>query len=1859
MESTRSAVAFGVAINEDSVDIYDDLDLNHSKSLERFSPNSQQLKESMDLYEEIVTEEQQDKESSHTELQSRFQAAQHQIKELHRRLQKMEIENTGLNTENTHLKKNISALLRTARQEIMRKDAVIQRLNQSSGKVHYHHSRANNLHDQNSSSKANTISMRGIPESTTPSPLLHTSPRVSSSSRDSHPPKVPPRPPRRESPSPNRKANTSCTETRHSKGPTSGHGLVPEKRNEHCISNSLISSSTRHHGSDQHKTKDREKQCQKRFDTTDKKYGTSSAPRRDRYSVEKDRPHKSDKDTGRRYESRICKTRDNKNVDGYHRSERSKSPPFEKSHAIGSSDAYKARTGEKRHKTPSLDSQHSTHLRGTEDYSRHREKIILKHSGSQREHSDSKDQKRSSLNRQAENYSDFPKEMQRDKLSKDYQWKEDRQHEEMTSSHRRTSSSERSRRAENRPSEESHNLKRNTIYKERQGKTGKTSAKEPVEENGQNSKLCFMETLNLTLSPIKKTVPNNTIQEGLTALHHIFQNGPHDGLQSDLHARDQIDGNELKGTEKLLSDSVDSPTSKKLQVNDVQEKDTSDHETRLDTQQAEGNSIQAISSCQSIDSAANRMSTHHNPKAQGNTSRKRKDRKDDIKAKFRPDVQLDSHEQPDETEFNNLYGNVTGKQPSSSLQKVDSGRNKYQRAAVAQCAASSEKNSKGRVLGTKAPDKVMEYAVTPKHIFLPEDIEANPGAQQTYLIISQDSLPGVNPPLFSSPTNEDTHCAQDDFRDTDAVSSTINVELGPQQEVSLPEAINFFMKRDNGGSLSPVTDPSTSIGVSKVSSTTEEIVPPKNSCEFTVSPKKKSSEKTPEKNVELSISMPLLHDEDSMMRMLCHLKRIPDAISPLRSPIHLMKTSRHCVLGKPGHVKSLQKEFSNTADDANAKKVDLNKENKYPGCPLKHDKQDTDDKLSEMPSNPSDTELEEAGISSGSEEAQSSLNSGKRVKVEEKRRNKANLLKRKSEATSLASKEKTTIASVSTQSPRNKTACPKSAKASFSTIEEVMEMFTSLRSEIRKKYMKLHKTFPKKIFFSVMEHSRESLMQFVDGAHFGQICCQAVELKSKLKILIVSVFNKVADNGIVKRIFDQQAVDLKQKLWAFVDDQVEFLLKDVYMTLKSLCRPAKTLPEENMSSDTERLLRLPREKMQTRKDTKGALSSVKHIKPCAAPHQTGLGSKGKDIRISPTGNEKRHGHKHNYGNIDPGVDCTPQKSPVSEKHKMASLVASQSTSMLEKSDFELLTEQQATSLTFNLVRDSQMGEIFKCLLQGSDLLETNAMIGEGTSWALCTPKKNGERLISITTPNKFESPSKFLSPTKFDTPSKLIATWSSILPRDMSPPSKNRDRPNPALFDESCLLEVPSENQATLHSSCLSQRNYSILDEDLAVSLTIPSPLKSDSHLSFLQPSGLHVVSTPDSVISAHISEDALLDGEDATVQDIHLALDTDNSSLGSSNSVASPAALNTFVLKPELPMQALVMEKSNDHFIVKIRQGNIQTGLNVPTDETLVQTRTEEAYRGEDMAARERQGKYLFNEMHKYAHPCSLSDLSEDPVTCQDVSSEIGFTEDHFRLKKQPPLFDHLSTTSEGCATKNLNKGASPKATFKIATYKETFLEHTLGVKLMKDENPNPTFDMEKHSPDPLCPSETNPPESQNSTSPYTRTEQGNSESSEIIQTSQEMSKCSYMQSEMETSKSDRIAEDTSTATGESKKDRPKSEKRKKHQEPSKAKRPRKDEENTMEDNASSSKNDVKSKSLPSSPHSLSARNVIKKRGALVMTWTRDEDRAILVDLKTKGASRKTFAALSDKLKKPSEEIAQRFYQLMKLFKKHGNTNA
>lgn len=942
-------------------------------------------------------------------------------------------------------------------------------------------------------------------------------------------------------------------------------------------------------------------------------------------------------------------------------------------------------------------------------------------------------------------------------------------------------------------------------------------------------------------------------------------------------------------------------------------------------------------------------------------------------------------------------------------------------------------------------------------------------------------------------------------------------------------------------------------------------------------------------------------------------------------------------------------DFSNTAVDVNSKKLDINKENKYPGSPPSSDMQKVVDKATDHLSSLSDTELEEGEILSESEEAapDSPVPTTKRAKLSPPVRSKPShktVLKRKSEEWRLVSKETT-----STRSPKSrfKTVCPAATKASFSNIDEIMETFRLVRSEIRKKYMKLHKTFPKKSFYGMMDNFQESFLEFVDGAQFGQICTQAGELKSKLKKLIASVFSKVSNNGIVKRIFEQQATDLKQRLWDFVDVQVDYLFKDIHTTLKSLCKPVRTQAKEMRPNGNENMSRQPSVKKPQcqQKEVPSVATSLSRIATSAVvPYRTGLGSRGKDIRIT---------HVEKATIVDPCpaetqktqtvVDILPSnKIPLTpEKNNMVSLIVSQNASLIDKTDFEILTEQQASSLTFNLVRDSQMGEIFKCLLQGSDLLETSGITEDSTAWPLSTPRKDRERLISITTPTKFDSPSKLLSPNKFDTPSKLIATWSSISPRKMSSlRSKDPVPLNPALFDESCLLEVPSENRLLLQSSMPPQKSYSILAEDLAVSLTVPSPLKSDSHLSFLQPSSMHIMSTPDSVISAHISEDALLDGEDATEQDIHLTLDTDNSSCDSSSSVVSVACTTSFMFQPDKPMQALVMEKSNDHFIVKIRQA-ATADVTLTADDSLSTT-----LREEDMAKethKESQAKaVLLNKLQNGnspsdAVPSVLSDFAESSGICQAItSSDICLSQDKSLTLTKDPSYQKEDTSTQQSTSKVCFSAESQCLKNKPETY---FLENGLhtgqraqsshsvcmqiskitnekGVTLATDEKPTDTHhgeeDMQTQESSLKAPiSASNTVVSVNN--PH--------QPGESCQSSKNLlSQCSDLErEETEASESERsliIAEDMSSTLETDQRGCDKGRKRKKHREKSKAKRCRKVEEEVERTEAIVTKkdnNESNSSPAPLSPNSLSAKNVVRKKGEVVIAWTRSVADSIL----------------------------------------------
>lgn len=879
------------------------------------------------------------------------------------------------------------------------------------------------------------------------------------------------------------------------------------------------------------------------------------------------------------------------------------------------------------------------------------------------------------------------------------------------------------------------------------------------------------------------------------------------------------------------------------------------------------------------------------------------------------------------------------------------------------------------------------------------------------------------------------------------------------------------------------------------------------------------------------------------------------------------------------------------------------------------------DKVSELHSNLSDTDLEEGEILSESDEtaANSPVPPTKRAKLAQPVRNKPSprtLLNRTSKEKCAAAKE-TNEAPDASSSPKSrfKKVCLAASKSNFSTTEDVMETFRLVRAEIRKKYMKLHKTFPKKSFYGVMNNFRESFLEFVDGANFGQLSSQQGELKSKMKKLIVTLFGKLSNNGIVKRIFEQQAGDLKQKLWDFVDVQVEYLLRDIDATLKSLCKAASSPSDDNRTCGKEKVSRQPPvTKPQCHpKESQSLLSNPNRTKHCpVAPYKTGLGSRGKDIRIT-LADKDRDVDRCPAGSANAqttvGLNHPKDTPSTSEKNNTSSLVASQNGSFLDKTDFELLTEQQASSLTFNLVRDTQMGEIFKCLLQGSDLLESNSTNGDNTTWSLGTPRKDGDRFI-LSTPTKFDSPSKLFSPSKFDTPSKLIAAWSTISPRKISSPqSKNQVPLNPALFDESCLLELPSENRALA-----SQKSYSILAEDLAVSLTIPSPLKSDSHLSFLQPSSMRAMSTPDSVISAHISEDALLDGEDATEQDIHLALDTDNSSCGSSSSVASETLATPFMFKPDLPMQALVMERSNDHFIVKIRQATAAADTTITADDSLSKTLTEEGEQHSKDCKTKKDSPVLSDKsrstpLNTVPVESETAILPTGSGICKTATSDINLTvRENSTLTKEAP---HKESTRQNTSNISLSEDSrqvskSLKSLAEITPSDSVSSDKSSGQITNAASRPNILSDqstgqtphnenMATHQSSPIAnfsKSANSPHHTPTSTQP---SQVPHSQSVEKDGASSEKGLSNAKKDAGSTPESDR----TECSKGS---------KRKKHQEKSKAKRLRKEEEMSTEKDGSSSKSDGECKSTPTSPSSssLSAKNVIKKKGEVVVSWTR-----------------------------------------------------
>ncbi|KAK5904016.1 hypothetical protein CgunFtcFv8_007744 [Champsocephalus gunnari] len=2045
--------------NEDSVDIYDGLDLSFNNNAVNPSPNASRLKESLDLYEEMVTEEQQSRESSYSELKSRFQAAQNQIRELRRRVEQMEIQNTGVNTENGRLKKNICALLQTARLEVIRKDAEIQRLNQLSVKGHHHQqSHRNDIRDQISSSQTSTGSSKSRPPRPPPSSLQHPRPPPSSlqppppspsnlqpppqppslqpppqppslqpppqppslqpprpppsnlqppppspsnlqpppqppslqpprpppsslqppppppsnlqppppqppslqpprpppSSLQPPPPPPsnlkppPPQPPSLQPPPPSSNLQPPPPQPSNLQPPPpppsslqppppppfslqpppppppsslqppppppsslqppppppSGlqppppppssvqpppppppslsplpppssiphpplptvhpgedqppGGSPPPDRKESDSSTyqpsgsskkSSCSSSSQGRRSDKHKSKHREGTFPslRLSDSTEKRHRNGSDPNRDSSAPDKNR---SLKDSGRRH--------------GHHRSDRLKSPPLVS--AITCDDK-KGRGRERRKDTAKTsDSERIAAHSSKEGHSRDHK---INKTTDERRNSDSRDRKKSSSNQPPER-SESSKERGGDRSSKD---KKDRRHgNKISRTLKRSIPTETCRERENVRSDQG---KVEVISQGSQEKTHealKTPSGEPSvpekgsgEENSPNRKLCFMETLNLTLSPIKK--PLMPFTQGKGVEHSPDDESSQPDIE-DMCVIDEVNSSELEtGLEDFAEPSFDSPKTPRAKKipktcddpKDVQEKSRHQSESPAAHQQLEDNVSQTSSA------HSQRPETERNLPATSPESTSLKAA--DVSGKRENKSKLVSRTQkhgcgpvwPVEAANKGHTGHSSSQRIPPIVDVIGSS---VELKCISPTSALQKRLPVDSVGEDEASSPTTENPEVPDKAFL----EVSP------IILPQDSQRRLCPP--DSLPKKAACC---DVAKS-AVSSTITLESLPQEGLSLPEAIFVLTQRheDSSDSSSVAAEPSSSTGciaVARVSSTTEEPAGPQRHSHLFTPKKIFSPAKSRDNKVQPSSSMPLLHDEDSMMHTLSNLKTIPDAISPLRSPIRITKRNHIHLLSKPGHVKSLQKDFFSTAVAESSKKLDVNKENKYPGSPANHDTQSSVDKVSDPPSSVSDTDLEEGEILSESEEAATdspapaNKKSAKSMRPVRNNASPQSLLKRKAGESCVVSKKAIETVDISTRSPKSrfKTVCPAATKASFSTVEEVMETFKVVRAEIRKKYMKLHKTFPKKSFYGVMENFQESFLEFVEGAHLGQICSQPVELKSNMKTLITSVFSKLLNNGIVKRIFEQQAVDLKQRLWDFVNVQVDFLFKDIHTTLKSLCNQRAQADDKKPAGNKKGPEQPPVKKQRHQLDAQSSPTSLNRIMPSpVVPYRTGLGSRGKDIRITQEGKDGSV-HPHPTHTQTVSIYCPPKKIPSTpEKSSISSLLVPPNGSLLDKTDFELLTEQQASSLTFNLVRDSQMGEIFKCLLQGSDLLESSGVTGDNTVWSLSTPRKDGERLLSITTPTKYDSPSKLHSPNKFGTPSKLFATWSSLSPRKMSSPhSKGRIHLNPALFDESCMLEVPSDSRS-------SHRSYSILAEDLAVSLTIPSPLKSDSHLSFLQPSSMRLMSTPESVISAHISEDALLEEEDASEQDIHLALDTDNSSCDSS---CSDVLATPFLFKPDLPMQALVMEKSNDHFIVKIRPATSGADTTI-TEDSFSHTLIEEDQQQEDVKTKDGQEMAILSDKSWNHPPSNASSENSPPGICQanteaaihpSQEQSLTLTNDSYHKKDLPP--QNPLEDSRKLSEKNRTE-ATPSDSFpKGAQRSEHFFRHIdqatgreeVSLTADDDDESNQTHHGETSMTTQQSPSKALSSKSQNKTrcsETVLSDHSSPARSSETNQGSQESASHVSDSGTDATEESETSVTIAEEAPEKGRRDLNRGSKRKKHQEKSMAKRLRKQDEGSSEEMESLGKtDDGESRASPAalSPNSLYAKNVIRKRGEVVVAWTRDEDRAILIALKTRGASRDTFSVLSEKLNKPSAQIANRFNQLMKLFKK------
>ncbi|XP_054018558.1 CASP8-associated protein 2 [Dryobates pubescens] len=888
-----------------------------------------------------------------------------------------------------------------------------------------------------------------------------------------------------------------------------------------------------------------------------------------------------------------------------------------------------------------------------------------------------------------------------------------------------------------------------------------------------------------------------------------------------------------------------------------------------------------------------------------------------------------------------------------------------------------------------------------------------------------------------------------------------------------------------------------------------------------------------------------------------------------------------------------------------------------------------------------------------------------------------------------------------------------------SNVQEVMQMLRAIRKQMRKNYMKFKVHFPVQHFHRIIESGIINFTSLIKCLNFSKMSTLGETLKLNICGIIESKLKQIKKHAIVDRLFEQQVSDMKKQLWKFVDEQLDYIFEKIRRMIIKLC-DVGNVRKESEEGKFEKAGK-QKHKIHHKNDVQRSRKKSLKARP-QKPEEYILSKQIVDSQqpkchleknktdapkaaftkclnsIDNTRNSQTKVHLSKENHLQGTL--TPLKGAKYEKDRF------QLSRDASKSDlsYELLTEQQASSLTFNLVSDAQMGEIFKSLLQGSDLLEKNGGNVDRHEWEFRTPEK--QFLDSHKCKGNAAGLAQEIVPKEACMDSRPVEdiNWPIVSPlRAPSLGARLQLPVDPDVLDESCMFDVPTNAASCKEDECNLQKSKSfvssILLEDLAVSLTIPSPLKSDAHLSFLKPES-NSSSTPEGVLSAHYSEDALLEEEDATEQDIHLALESDNSSSKSSCSsswTSRPVAAG-FQCRPSLPMQAVIMEKSNDHFIVKIRRAVPSTS---PATDHLASVKEVRA-----SSARTERAEMRSGEKEKDCQSAIAATVQEG------IKPELHKTNclSHVTTgKEQNPALPQPLKESHGSIGKEETAGLlGPHGKFSNMESHNTQsldegAEHSQAHRLKVSENIN-EVGIKSHSSFPVgCSVESYIDLTDNIVGETScsavesmagnRAQEASTGNSEASDEKEELEECSdafidlteELSNETVAGECDLEKKSTSnTDVGcQISTDDKLSKKRKKEavEENSNSKRRRKETESAAEGSDAS---DVKSEELNSTPKqnsskknelqqnkdspsfkdssplpstasspSLYAKNIIKKKGEVVVSWTRNDDREILLECQRKGPSSKTFVSLATRLNKSPNQVSERFKQLMKLFKK------